>query len=79
MHRPIPVQGKWLWYVVNGYFNYHAVPTNGRALHVFRHHVIDLWPRTLRNQGAAACGYAVTRKFFFVRGRRSSTPDFLLV
>src|SRR5271169_4292204 len=34
MHQPIPVQGKWLWYVVNGYFNYHAVPTNARALHV---------------------------------------------
>jgi RNA-directed DNA polymerase len=50
MHQPIPVQGKWLWYVVNGYFNYHAVPTNGRALHVFRHHVIDLWRRTLRRR-----------------------------
>jgi RNA-directed DNA polymerase len=50
MHQPIPVQGKWLWYVVNGYFNYHAVPTNGRALHVFRHHIIDLWRRTLRRR-----------------------------
>jgi len=50
MHQPIPKQGKWLWYVVNGYFNYHAVPTNGRALHVFRHHVIDLWRRTLRRR-----------------------------
>src|SRR5436305_3335631 len=38
MHRPIPSQGKWLWPIVNGYFNYHAVPTNARALHVFRHH-----------------------------------------
>jgi group II intron reverse transcriptase/maturase len=50
MHQPIPAQGKWLWYVVNGYFNYHAVPTNGRALHVFRHHIIDLWRRTLRRR-----------------------------
>jgi RNA-directed DNA polymerase len=50
MHQPIPEQGKWLWYVVNGYFNYHAVPTNGRALHVFRHHIIDLWRRTLRRR-----------------------------
>jgi RNA-directed DNA polymerase len=48
MHQPIPAQGKWLWYVVNGYFNYHAVPTNGRALHAFRHHITDLWRRTLR-------------------------------
>jgi group II intron reverse transcriptase/maturase len=50
MHLPIPEQGKWLWYVINGYFNYHAVPTNGQALHVFRHHVTDLWRRTLRRR-----------------------------
>src|ERR1700730_16719003 len=50
MHQPIPAQGKWLWYVVNGYFNYHAVPTNARALHVFRHHITDLWRRTLSTQ-----------------------------
>jgi group II intron reverse transcriptase/maturase len=50
MHQPIPAQGKWLRYVVNGYFNYHAVPTNGHALHVFRHHITDLWRRTLRRR-----------------------------
>src|SRR5215467_820085 len=50
MHRPIPEQGKWLGQVVRGYFNYHAVPTNGRALDVFRHHVTDLWRRTLRRR-----------------------------
>ena len=50
MHRPIPEQGKWLGRVVRGYFNYHAVPTNGRALDVFRHHVTDLWRRTLRRR-----------------------------
>src|SRR5262249_17151130 len=48
MHQPIPEQGKWLGRVVRGYFNYHAVPTNARALDVFRHHVTDLWRRTLR-------------------------------
>jgi RNA-directed DNA polymerase len=47
---PIPDQGKWLWYVVQGYFNYHAVPANARALHVFRHHVTDLWRRMLRRR-----------------------------
>ena len=50
MHRPIPEQGKWLGQVVRGYFNYHAVPTNGCALDVFRHHVTDLWRRTLRRR-----------------------------
>jgi group II intron reverse transcriptase/maturase len=51
MHRPIPQQGKWLAQVVTGYFNYHAVPTNGRALATFRYHVIDLWRRTLQRRG----------------------------
>jgi group II intron reverse transcriptase/maturase len=50
MHQSIPAQGQWLWYVVKGYFNYHAVPTNARALGVFRHHVTDLWRRTLRRR-----------------------------
>jgi group II intron reverse transcriptase/maturase len=50
MHQPIPTQGKWLKQVVTGYFNYHAVPTNSRALGTFRYHVIDLWTRTLRRR-----------------------------
>src|SRR5215469_5823926 len=54
MHRPIPEQGKWLGQVVRGYFNYHAVPTNGRALDLFRHHVTDLWRRTLRRRSQKA-------------------------
>src|SRR4030081_1569733 len=50
MHPPTPKQGQWLRSVVRGYFNYHAVPTNAHALHVFRHHVTDLWRRTLRRR-----------------------------
>jgi RNA-directed DNA polymerase len=50
IHQPIPVQGRWLGRVVRGYFNYHAVPTNARALHVFLHHITDLWRRTLRHR-----------------------------
>ena len=50
MHQPIPVQGKWLQQIVSGYFNYHAVPTNSRALHAFRHSVAELWQRSLRRR-----------------------------
>jgi RNA-directed DNA polymerase len=50
MHVPIPEQGKWLRQVVRGYFAYHAVPTNSRALGAFRYHVTDLWRRTLRRR-----------------------------
>ena len=48
MHRPIPEQGAWLRQVVTGFFAYHAVPTNFRALLVFHAHVKGLWYRTLR-------------------------------
>ncbi len=47
MHLPIPDQGKWLWYVVRGYFNYHAVPTNFRALVAFRTEIAKRWHRIL--------------------------------
>jgi RNA-directed DNA polymerase len=47
MHQPIAKQGKWLKQVVRGYFNYHAVPTNRRALAAFRDDVIRGWQRTL--------------------------------
>ena len=50
MHQPIPEQGQWLRQVVSGYFAYHAVPTNASALECFRHHVTDLWRRTLRRR-----------------------------
>jgi len=50
MHQAIPEQGKWLRQVVTGYFNYHAVPTNSRALGAFRYHVANLWRRTLRRR-----------------------------
>ena len=50
MHWPISEQGEWLKQVVGGFFNYHAVPTNSRALAAFRHHVRVLWGRTLRRR-----------------------------
>ncbi|MDA8120779.1 MAG: group II intron reverse transcriptase/maturase [Gammaproteobacteria bacterium] len=50
MHEPIPVPGRWLKQVVTGYFAYHAVPTNVRALGAFRYHVTVLWRRTLRRR-----------------------------
>ena len=57
MHWLIPNQGKWLGYVVNGYFNYHAVPTNYRALVRFRDQIICRWKRVLSRRSPP---YAVT-------------------
>jgi RNA-directed DNA polymerase len=47
MHWPIPAQGKWLKQVIRGYFNYHAVPTNNRALLGFRDEIVRSWRRIL--------------------------------
>jgi RNA-directed DNA polymerase len=49
-HQAIPLQGEWLRSVVSGYFNYHAVPTNSRALTVFHYHIRRLWLRTLQRR-----------------------------
>jgi hypothetical protein len=50
MHAPIPEQRTWLKQVVTGFFAYHAVPTNFRALLVFRAHVTNLWLQSLRRR-----------------------------
>src|ERR1700716_379343 len=47
MHHSLPSVGKWLGHVVKGYFNYHAVPTNIRALRTFRDEIVRRWKRTL--------------------------------
>ena len=49
-HQPIPEQGTWLRQVVAGFLAYHAVPTNSRALRVFRSGVETLWWRSLRRR-----------------------------
>jgi group II intron reverse transcriptase/maturase len=49
-HQDVAEQGRWLGTVVRGYFAYHAVPTNMRALSAFRYHVLDLWRRALRRR-----------------------------
>jgi group II intron reverse transcriptase/maturase len=48
MHDPVEQTGKWLQSVVQGYFNYHAVPGNMQRLKVFRVRVTRLWRWTLR-------------------------------
>jgi RNA-directed DNA polymerase len=50
MHQSIPEQGKWLRQVVTGYFNYHAVPTNRRALVAFRTEITKGWRWILKRR-----------------------------
>ena len=50
MHDPVPQTGGWLKSVVQGYFNYYAVPGNLTSLGVFRDRVIALWWRSIRRR-----------------------------
>jgi RNA-directed DNA polymerase len=50
MHWPVHKVGKWLGYVVKGYFNYHAVPTNSHALQEFYDEIVQRWWRVLRRR-----------------------------
>jgi group II intron reverse transcriptase/maturase len=50
-HDPVPELGRWLQRVVQGWFNYHAVPCNWTSLEQFRAQVIWLWFRALRRRG----------------------------
>jgi group II intron reverse transcriptase/maturase len=47
MHDPVPRIGEWLRAVVQGHFNYYAVPGNVDSLSVFRDRVLAVWWRTL--------------------------------
>lgn len=49
-HAPVADVGKWLRSVVQGYFNYHAVPGNVDSLKRFRTQVIWHWYRALRRR-----------------------------
>lgn len=47
MHLPIPIQGRWLASVVQGHYNYYAVPDNSEALRCFRRKVLRDWRAAL--------------------------------
>jgi group II intron reverse transcriptase/maturase len=49
-HLPVPEVGQWLRRVVQGYFNYHAIPGNAAALDAFRTQVARAWLRALRRR-----------------------------
>lgn len=49
-HNPVPEQGRWLRAVIQGFFNYHAVPGNRNALDAFRTSLARAWFRSLRRR-----------------------------
>jgi group II intron reverse transcriptase/maturase len=55
MHDDVPAVGKWLGSVVQGYFNYFAVPGNGNRLYSFRGEVGRIWRRMLIRRSQRHC------------------------
>jgi RNA-directed DNA polymerase len=49
-HEPVQQTGEWLRSVVQGYFNYHAVPGNGRSMGKFREQVEHYWRLALQRR-----------------------------
>ncbi len=63
MHDPVSQTGAWLKSVVQGYFNYYAVPGNLDSLNTFRHRLSRLWQRTLvRRSQRGGFSWAKMRK-----------------
>ena len=53
-HEPVPDVGRWLQSVTRGFFNYHAVPGNLRALWLFRFEIGKAWKRALERRSQKA-------------------------
>lgn len=50
MHDSLPEQASWLASVVRGYFQYHAIPGNWKAIGAFRTQVARIWYKSLRRR-----------------------------
>lgn len=60
-HAPVPQVGQWLRSVVNGYFNYHAVPDNLQRMNRFRREVSRRWLKALRRRSQKGRNMTWTR------------------
>jgi len=50
MHEPVPPVGEWLRRVLNGFYQYHAVPGNWARLNRFRVQIGRYWRHVLRRR-----------------------------
>jgi group II intron reverse transcriptase/maturase len=53
-HEPVTKQGSWIRSVVQGHFNYYAVPGNQQALQAFRTQIVRAWNCSLRRRSQKA-------------------------
>jgi len=50
MHEPVPKVGEWLGRVLNGFYQYHAVPGNWASLKRFRERIGRYWGHVLKRR-----------------------------
>jgi RNA-directed DNA polymerase len=50
MHAPVPQTGEWLARVLNGFYQYHAVPGNWASLYRFRERLSRYWLHMLKQR-----------------------------
>ena len=50
MHDRVTQTGKWLRAVVQGHYNYYAIPGNQKRLGAFRERVLAMWWRTIKRR-----------------------------
>ena len=62
-HAPVAQTGQWLRSIVQGYFNYHAVPGNLDSLQLFRNRLTRLWRTQLLHRSQRhRCKWARMRR-----------------
>ncbi len=49
-HDPVPEVGKWIRSVIQGHFNYFAVPGNKQAMETFRNEIVKGWRHALKRR-----------------------------
>ena len=54
LDQPLAATGAWLRSVVQGYFNYHAVPLNSGSLETFRQQVVRAWHQAINRRSQRA-------------------------
>lgn len=67
LHAKVPETGRWLRQVVQGWFNYHAVPGNFPCLDQFLTEVEQLWRRALRRRSQRGDRWTWCRVQFICR------------
>ncbi|MFU8891936.1 MAG: hypothetical protein ACNA76_09890, partial [Anaerosomatales bacterium] len=76
-NRPVPEVGRWLRQVLQGIYQYAAVPYNVDTLNQFRYEVSRAWLRALRRRSQKARKGLTWEKFKVIQARWLPTPRVL--